>query len=375
MVDELKDGGDRVQALAATENIEMPLIFSAMCRSGADEACSISVWRKNADTTSTGKKSAKATAQAQISMWALVLKTPSDQQQSMLSYALSHPDGPWCGVHPRLPPALMKICMSLAIHNMRTSASTPPSPHALNTNNTNPPRTPTLRRRIILHGARARTTPSHAALDTLAHRSWPPRTQPAPVTRWNTETAHWITAVQSRAVHAPWALCQSAVSGKYSKRGTAVLAAVVCPPSSRGAPHYCAECCAPAIAYVLGAHVLGEGAHPGRYFAELAGQPRRHWGPRRRGGVYRTGFALSRSLLGGEEAREGLWPQFSAVQTRRGSAWWAEWTQRPHRHRAGGAALRGVSGTKVGASCPCRHRGDACDALVVVVVMRASEGA
>ncbi len=52
----------------------MPLIFTAMCRSGVDEACSISVWQKNVDTTATGNKVLKVTAQAQMSTWALVLK-------------------------------------------------------------------------------------------------------------------------------------------------------------------------------------------------------------------------------------------------------------------------------------------------------------
>ncbi|KAF4612085.1 hypothetical protein D9613_004488 [Agrocybe pediades] len=47
MVDELRSGTGRVQALTATEHLERPLIFSAVCRSGwMDDECVISVWQK-----------------------------------------------------------------------------------------------------------------------------------------------------------------------------------------------------------------------------------------------------------------------------------------------------------------------------------------
>ncbi|KAF9548080.1 WD40 repeat-like protein [Agrocybe pediades] len=47
MVDELRCGTGRVQALTATEHLEKPLIFSAVCRSGwMDDECVISVWQK-----------------------------------------------------------------------------------------------------------------------------------------------------------------------------------------------------------------------------------------------------------------------------------------------------------------------------------------
>ncbi|KAF9552662.1 hypothetical protein CPC08DRAFT_768124 [Agrocybe pediades] len=52
MVDELKNGTGRVQALTAMEHLENPLIFSAICRSGwMDDECVISVWQKSQTQT------------------------------------------------------------------------------------------------------------------------------------------------------------------------------------------------------------------------------------------------------------------------------------------------------------------------------------
>ncbi|KAF4611959.1 hypothetical protein D9613_004307 [Agrocybe pediades] len=54
MVDELRSGTGRVQALTATEHLEKPLIFSALCRSGwMDDECVISVWQKTHAATDT----------------------------------------------------------------------------------------------------------------------------------------------------------------------------------------------------------------------------------------------------------------------------------------------------------------------------------
>lgn len=42
--------------------------------SGADEACSITVWRKNVDITAVEKKANEANYQAQTAAWVLVFK-------------------------------------------------------------------------------------------------------------------------------------------------------------------------------------------------------------------------------------------------------------------------------------------------------------
>ncbi|KAF9555246.1 WD40 repeat-like protein [Agrocybe pediades] len=72
MVDELKSGKGRVQALTATEHVERPLIFSALFLGASDDDCSIAVWQRTSEAAE--KKPIKVPdTQPQGSTWITAL--------------------------------------------------------------------------------------------------------------------------------------------------------------------------------------------------------------------------------------------------------------------------------------------------------------
>ncbi|KAF9542313.1 hypothetical protein CPC08DRAFT_770436 [Agrocybe pediades] len=80
MVDELRIGTGRVQALTAMEHLEKPLIFSAVCHSGwVEDECVISIWQKtqaptNPATMVNDQPKIKHAPSAQVSVYVSLFK-------------------------------------------------------------------------------------------------------------------------------------------------------------------------------------------------------------------------------------------------------------------------------------------------------------